>query len=275
MTAKKPMKIVSVLLAFLVALSGSFVFSVAASHYSADHPEAVDSSLGRKELHSFFVNGQTDPNYPFPGFWQPDYLDDADNVNQFVSKVRSALNSNYSACRADFFPPNRNETADNWPSCFRRKALAMHAAFIVHTMLGDTASDWQAVCGGGATCYRAVEHPSEGARARFSQWEAHVRYYDSQGWADFNYMYTVQCEASWNSAHWGRDVSWINNGCGTSATYETIRFQRGPGDDPYTIVKFCGNTKGPVGSLRPPPDPVSFAATIAARLTVKLNPAGI
>ncbi|MBL8121437.1 hypothetical protein JNM87_01675, partial [Candidatus Saccharibacteria bacterium] len=123
------------------------------------------------------------------------------------------------------------------------------AAYVVSSMLGrkgpEFGNDWNV----------GVQY----AKDNWADWESRVRYYDSQGWVNYNDVYTF-CSpyVHYNQDYTLSDVFAYEVSSGGCQTDLAITFSRpGPGGGFYRLIKDCGNPNGDQTPLVDPPPPVT------------------
>lgn len=137
------------------------------------------------------------------------------------------------------------------------------AAFIINTMLGHQGTDPIFATPGSDR----VENGIEVARSMFADWEATVRYYDAQGWVEWNEVTNLPSgthnglkvgysdpDGSGGYTYGGVDGVFMV--MGTAGVSETVVFHN-PGGTNYRIKKLCGNIVGDPVALQAPPSPPS------------------
>ncbi|MBW3538205.1 hypothetical protein KY386_01795 [Candidatus Parcubacteria bacterium] len=120
------------------------------------------------------------------------------------------------------------------------------AEFIILTMLG----------------FNGGTHGKFVSPAELADWEARVRYYDSQGWVNYNQVVSYNINSAYQGSGSIPSPACPNNPNPDDAMFfddsgskPSIVFAR-PGTVPYIIKKDCGNTLGGnSGGLQPPPPP--------------------
>ena len=249
----------------MLQLFGGFVVGVQQIMVERAAAQACATpTLNRCEQEGYFTGRQlnySSPGDPAPpgscivppygfvcGIWQnTDYLGVGD-VTQFVAVTSTNLNLNFDACRGTAVMGSWATLDTDWDqpanACFKNKARATHAAFLVWSMMGRNGTDFGSTPDSN---YTGVQF----AKLAFAQWANLVNWYAANGLANFNAFIAPSCAGgatqTFNVIRYGQDVGYVlSPGCAPPA--DTILFSI-PGGGTFEINKSCANVKGPITPL--------------------------
>jgi hypothetical protein len=264
-----------VLVVMIVVLQLFGGFLVGVQQLVVERVEAqacANFTLGRCEREGYFTGlhleydspgdpvpppGCITPPYGFTcGIWQnTDYLG-VTNAAQFIAVVGNNLNLNFDACRGtapmpNFFGVGWSLIDTDWDlpdpihTCFKNKARATHAGFLIWSMMGRNGPDFGNTPDSN---YTGVQF----GKLAFAEWSNLVNWYASNGFANFNAFVAPPCiggfaTQTFNVIRYGQDVGFVTSfGCAPPA--DTILFSI-PGGGTFEINKSCANVKGPITPL--------------------------